>query len=69
MTAQADEQGLPVRPVLDWNHWLVSSEYAIGHEEAFTEEQIIGFLRETEAGMPIAELCRKYAFSEARYYL
>lgn len=35
----------------------------------FTEEQIIGFLRQAEAGMPIAELCRKHAFSEASYYL
>jgi putative transposase len=38
-------------------------------KKRFTEEQIIGFLREAEAGMPIAELCRKYAFSEASYYL
>lgn len=30
-----------------------------------TEEPIIGFLREAEAGMPIAELCRKHGFSEA----
>lgn len=35
----------------------------------FTEEQIVGFLREVDAGMPVAELCRKYAFSEANYYL
>ena len=28
-----------------------------------------GFLREAEAGLPIAELCRKHAFSEASYYL
>ncbi len=38
-------------------------------KKRFTEEQIIGFLREAEAGMPIAELCRKYGFSEASYYL
>lgn len=38
-------------------------------KKRFTEEQIIGFLREAEAGMPIAELCRKHAFSEAIYYL
>ena len=35
----------------------------------FTEEQIIGFLREAEAGLPIAELCRRHGFSEASYYL
>lgn len=35
----------------------------------FTEEQIIGFLREAEASMPVKELCRKHGFSEASYYL
>ena len=38
-------------------------------KKRFTEEQIIGFLREAEAGLPIAELSRKHAFSEASYYL
>jgi putative transposase len=34
----------------------------------FTEEQIIGFLKEAEAGMPIKELCRKGGFSDATFY-
>lgn len=34
----------------------------------FTEEQIIGFLREAEAGMPIKDLCRQHGFSEVSYY-
>ncbi len=38
-------------------------------KKRFSEEQIIGFLHEAEAGMPIAELCRKHGFSEASYYL
>ena len=38
-------------------------------KKPFTEEQIIGFLREAEAGTPVAELCRKHAFTEASYYL
>jgi putative transposase len=38
-------------------------------KKRFTEEQVIGFLREEEAGLPIKELCRKHAFSEASYYL
>ncbi len=38
-------------------------------KKRFSEEQIIGFLREAEAGMPIAELCHKHGFSEASYYL
>ena len=38
-------------------------------KKRFSEEQIIGFLREAVAGLPIAELCRKHGFSEASYYL
>lgn len=34
----------------------------------FTEEQIIGFLKQAEAGMPISELCRKGGFSDATFY-
>ena len=29
----------------------------------------IGFLREAETGLPVAELCRRHGFSEASYYL
>ena len=35
----------------------------------FTEEQIIGFLQEAEAGLPVKELCRRHGFSEACYCL
>ncbi len=38
-------------------------------KKRFTEEQIIGFLREAESGLPVADLCRRHGFSEARYYL
>ena len=34
----------------------------------FTEEQIIGFLREADAGLPVKELCTKHGFSEPSYY-
>ena len=34
----------------------------------FTEEQIIGILREQEAGMATAEVCRKHGISEATFY-
>jgi len=34
----------------------------------FSEEQIIGFIKEAEAGMPVAQLCRKYGFSDASFY-
>jgi len=34
-------------------------------KKRFSEEQIIGFLREAEAGMAVKELCRRHGFSEA----
>lgn len=34
----------------------------------FTEEQIIGVLREHEAGVKTAELCRKHGISDATFY-
>jgi putative transposase len=33
-----------------------------------TEEQIIGVLKESEAGMKTSELCRKHSISEATFY-
>ena len=38
-------------------------------KKRFTEEQIIGFLKEADAGLPIKDLCRRHGFSEASYYL
>ena len=38
-------------------------------KKRFSEEQIIGFLREADKGVPVKELCRKQGVSEARYYL
>ncbi len=37
-------------------------------KKRFTEEQIIGILREQEAGAKVADLARKYAVSEATRY-
>jgi len=34
----------------------------------FTEEQIIGILREQEAGGKTAEVCRKHGISSATFY-
>ena len=34
----------------------------------FTEEQIISFIKQGEAGLPIKELCRKGGFSDATFY-
>lgn len=38
-------------------------------KKRFSEEQIIGFLREAERGVAVKELCRRHGFSEASYYL
>jgi putative transposase len=34
----------------------------------FTEERIIGVLREQEAGMKTADVCRKHGISPATFY-
>ena len=38
-------------------------------KKRFSEEQIIGFLREGDKGVAVKELCRRHGFSEASYYL
>ena len=38
-------------------------------KKRFSEEQIIGFLREGDRGVAVKELCRKHGFSDASYYL
>jgi|SRR6478735_2484089 putative transposase len=37
-------------------------------QSRFTEEWIIGVLREQEAGMKVAEVCRQYGISEPACY-
>lgn len=37
-------------------------------KKRYTEEQIIGFLKEADGGVPVKELCRKHGFSEPSYY-
>jgi putative transposase len=37
-------------------------------KKRFSEEQIIGILREAEAGMAVKEIIRKYGIAEATYY-
>ena len=38
-------------------------------KKRFSEEQIIGFLREADKGVAVKELCRKHGFSPGSYYL
>ena len=37
-------------------------------KKRFTEEQIIGILKEAESGMKVADVCRKHGISDATYY-
>ena len=34
----------------------------------FSEEQIIGILKEHQAGISATDLCRKYSFSDATFF-
>jgi len=34
----------------------------------FTDTQIVGILKEAEAGRPVKELCRQHGISDATYY-
>ena len=34
----------------------------------FSEEQIIGILKQAQAGMKIVDLCRQYGISDATFY-
>jgi putative transposase len=33
----------------------------------FTDEQIIGFLKQVECGVPVKDLCRKHDYSDAMH--
>lgn len=37
-------------------------------KKRFTEEQILDFLKQAEAGVSVAELCRRHGFSDASFY-
>ena len=34
----------------------------------FNEDQIIGILKEQQAGLPVTEICRRHGISEATFY-
>lgn len=34
----------------------------------FTESQIVAILKESEDGLPLADLCRRHAISQATFY-
>ena len=38
-------------------------------KKRYTEAQIIGFLQETESGIPVEALCRRRGFAQGSFYL
>ena len=38
-------------------------------KKRYTDEQIIGFIKQAVAGTPVKELARKHGFSDASFYL
>ena len=38
-------------------------------KKRYSDEQIVGFLREADAGVSVKDLCRRHGFSEASFYL
>ncbi len=37
-------------------------------QSRFSESQIVGILKEADAGLQVKEICRKYGISDATYY-
>jgi len=37
-------------------------------KKRYSEEQVIGFLKEAESGVPVKQLCRRHGFSEGSFY-
>jgi putative transposase len=35
----------------------------------FTEQRIVGVLKQAESGVPVKELCRKHGISDATFYI
>jgi putative transposase len=47
---------------------LVNQKETEVKKKRYTEEQIIGILREAEAGMSVADVCRKHGVSAASFW-
>lgn len=37
-------------------------------KKRYSDEQIIGFLKEAESGVSVKDLCRRHGFSDASFY-
>src|SRR5262249_29859883 len=64
---QASPGGM-VRPSVLTVSMLMTNSNLVGSRPRFTEEQIIGILREQEAGAKTVDVCRKHGVSSATFY-
>jgi putative transposase len=48
---------------------LINQKETDVKKKRYSEEKIIGILREAEAGMSVADVCRKHGVSAASFYL
>jgi putative transposase len=65
---ESDASDLPPANRASWSLVKFVFGEKTNMKKRFTEQQIIGFLKEAEAGMPVKELCRKHGFSDASFY-
>jgi len=70
-SARSKEQHLPDVPQIlsSASVWSLISGEGIGHEEAIQKEQLVGFLKEADRGIPVKDLAPNCEFSDASCYL
>ncbi len=68
MTARVRRTDLAPRAQSSWKFVLPHDKDQGMKRSHFSEEQIIGILKEHEAGVSVADLCRKHGVSDASIY-
>ena len=51
-----------------WNFLVIYPEEVPLKKSRFTDSQILGVLKQAEAGTPVPELCRTHGISSATFY-
>ena len=52
----------------DFDSLSLRGHSQLQHHSRYTEEQIIGILKQHQAGLGAKEICRKYGISDATFY-